>query len=511
MSGSRDDSREAGGAAPPARGAADPATSARRMWGGRFAEETDALVQRVNASIGVDQAMAEEDLLGSLAHARMLRERGILSDEEGAAIDRGLRQVLEEVRAGTVVWREAYEDVHMNLEKLLTERIGPVGGKLHTARSRNDQVATDMRLYLRRRGRRLVRLLHEVRSVLVDLAERNLDVILPGYTHLQVAQPVRLAHHLLAYQEMFARDAGRLHDALARADVSPLGAGALAGTGFPIDRERSAELLGFGAVAANSLDAVSDRDFALETLSALAILMMHLSRLSEELILWSSQEFGFVTLPDAYTTGSSIMPQKKNPDVCELVRGKTGRVYGALMGLLTVMKGLPLAYNKDMQEDKEGLFDALDTAEDALRLYLGMLPRITVHAARMRDAAGRAYSNATDLADYLARKGVPFRDAHHVVGRLVARALERGVPLEGLPLEEMRAEDARIDQDVYAALDLDAVVDARASYGGTARGQVVQQIAAARRALDGATTDLAPAPPVAAPPGDDPHRSGGAS
>ncbi|MFO7546285.1 MAG: argininosuccinate lyase [Trueperaceae bacterium] len=457
--------------------------SAERMWGGRFAEATDALVQRVNASIGVDQAMAEEDLLGSLAHARMLTERGILTPDEGAAIDRGLQELLAQVRAGEVAWREEFEDVHMNLEKLLTERIGPVGGKLHTARSRNDQVATDLRLHLRKRGRRIVDLLTQVRGVLVDLAERHLDVVMPGYTHLQVAQPVRLAHHLLAYQEMFARDAGRLEDALARADVSPLGAGALAGTGFPIDRHRSAELLGFAGVAANSLDAVSDRDFALETLSALAILMMHLSRLSEELILWSSQEFGFVTLPDAYTTGSSIMPQKKNPDVCELVRGKTGRVYGALMGLLTVMKGLPLAYNKDMQEDKEGLFDALDTAEDSLRLYAGMLPRIEVHPARMRDAAGRAYSNATDLADYLAKKGVPFRDAHHVVGRLVARALAAGVPLEGLSLDDMRAEDVRIDADVYHALDLDTVVDARSSYGGPARTQVEQQIAAARAAL----------------------------
>src|SRR5690606_30869804 len=472
-----------------------------RMWGGRFAEPTDQLVQRVNASIGVDQAMAEEDLLGSLAHARMLTAQGVLSEAEGAAIVDGLEQLLAEVRAGRVEWQVELEDVHMNLERLLTERIGPVGGKLHTARSRNDQVATDMRLYLKRRGAEVRGLLIELRGVLVDLAERHLDVIMPGYTHLQVAQPVRFSHHLLAYHEMFRRDQGRLEDALRRADVSPLGAGALAGTTFPIDRHLSAELLGFADVAANSLDAVSDRDFALETLAALAILMMHLSRLSEELIFWSSQEFGFVTLPDAYTTGSSIMPQKKNPDVCELVRAKTGRVYGALMGLLTVMKGLPLAYNKDMQEDKEGLFDALDTAEDALRLYAGMLPRMEVHAARMRDAAGRAYSNATDLADYLAKKGVPFRDAHHVVGRLVARALSAGVPLEGLSHDEMRAEDARIDEDVFDALDLDAVVDARASYGGPARAQVEHQIAAARAAL-------APAPE---PSDAGPQHEGGAA
>jgi argininosuccinate lyase len=298
---------------------------------------------------------------------------------------------------------------------------------------------------------------------------------------------VRLAHHLLAYAEMFGRDEGRLRDARERMNESPLGAGALAGTGFPIDRERTARELGFGAPSANSLDAVSDRDFALETLSALAVLMMHLSRLSEELILWSSQEFGFVTLPDSHTTGSSIMPQKKNPDVCELVRGKTGRVYGALMGLLTVMKGLPLAYNKDMQEDKEGVIDAADTAEDALRLYLDMLPRVTFHAERMRSAAARAFSNATDLADYLVRKGLPFREAHHVVGELVRRALDEGGTLEALPLETLRAASDRIGPDVYAALALENVVDARRSYGGTARPEVERQIARLRRALGGRT------------------------
>ncbi len=454
-----------------------------RMWGGRFEEPTDALVQRVNASIGVDQAMAEDDIEGSLAHATMLMERGVLTEAEGTAILNGLEELRADLRAGKLEFSVELEDVHMNLEQLLTDRIGAVGGKLHTARSRNDQVATDMRLYLRRRGARLKALILELREVLTDLADEHVDVILPGYTHLQVAQPVRLAHHLLAYHEMLRRDQGRLEDALARADVLPLGAGALAGTTFPIDRHRTAELLGFSAVAANSLDAVSDRDFALETLSALAILMMHLSRLSEELILWSSQEFGFITLPDAYTTGSSIMPQKKNPDAAELVRGKTGRVYGALMGLLTVMKGLPLAYNKDMQEDKEGLFDALDTAEDSLRLYCGMLPRMRVNAAAMRRAAGAAYSNATDLADYLARKGLPFREAHHVVGRLVGEALSLGVPLEALPLEQLQAAEPRIGPDVYEALELEQVVNARASYGGPARERVLEQIAAARRDL----------------------------
>ncbi|MEJ2287841.1 MAG: argininosuccinate lyase [Deinococcales bacterium] len=453
------------------------------MWGGRFEEATDALVERVNASVGFDRAMAEEDIDGSLAHAAMLTEQGILGADDARAIREGLEAIREEIRTGTFVWREELEDVHMNIERALTERIGAAGGRLHTARSRNDQVATDFRLYLRRRQRTLEHLLHALRTELAELAQRHLDVIMPGYTHLQVAQPVRLSHHLLAYAEMFGRDQGRLRDARARTNVSPLGAGALAGTGFPIDRERTARELGFSAPSPNSLDAVSDRDFALETLSALAVLMMHLSRLSEELILWSSQEFGFVTLPDSHTTGSSIMPQKKNPDVCELVRGKTGRVYGALMGLLTVMKGLPLAYNKDMQEDKEGVMDAADTAEDALRLYLDMLPRITVHEGRMRSAAAHAFSNATDLADYLVRKGLPFRDAHRVVGELVRRALDAGTSLEDLPLETLRQADPRIDEDVYRTLSLENVVDARTSFGGTARSEVERQIERLRRSL----------------------------
>ncbi len=452
-------------------------------WGGRFAEPTDELVRRVNASIGVDAAMAEEDVAGSMAHARMLTEQGVLTEAEGLAIEEGLRGVLEDLRAGRLELSEEHEDVHMNVEHHLTSRIGPVGGKLHTARSRNDQVATDMRLHLKRRGGRVVALIDELRGVLVDLAERHLGVVMPGYTHLQVAQPVLLSHHLLAYFEMLGRDRGRMRDALARADESPLGAGALAGTTFPVDRRRTAELLGFARVARNSLDAVSDRDFVIETVAALAVLMMHLSRLSEELILWSSAEFGFVTLPDAYTTGSSMMPQKKNPDVCELVRGKTGRVYGALMGILTVMKGLPLAYDKDMQEDKQGLFDALDTAEDSLRLYVGMLPRVEFHETRMRQAAEGGFSNATDLADYLVRRGVPFREAHHVVGRLVALALGEGVGLSDLPLERMREVDERIGEDVYVALRLESVVNARASFGGTATARVAEAIAAAKEEL----------------------------
>ena len=465
---------------------ADAKRGGQGMWGGRFAEATDALVQTFNASIDVDRAMALEDIEGSIAHATMLGERGIVSAAEADALVGGLRELRRAVEADEVDWSVELEDVHMNLERRLTEALGPVGGKLHTARSRNDQVATDFRLAIRSRGHRILALLREVRTVLVDLAERHLDVILPGYTHLQVAQPVRLSHHLLAYHEMLARDEGRFEDMLRRLDAAcPLGAGALAGTGFPIDRHRTAALLGFAGPAANSLDAVSDRDFALEFLAAASIAMMHLSRMSEELILWSSQEFGFVTLPDSHTTGSSIMPQKKNPDVSELIRGKTGRVYGALMGLLTVMKGLPLAYNKDMQEDKEGAFDAAETLAVCLRLTADMLPRMQVRSERTRHAAGRAFSNATDLADYLARKGLPFREAHDAVGRLVTIAMDRGVDLQDLDLATLRGVSERFEDDVYRVLDVEAVVDARDSYGGTARQRVREQIERAREALAG--------------------------
>lgn len=413
----------------------------------------------------------------------MLGETGIVTPEEAAKIIAGLEALKNEVEAGTFLWREDLEDVHMNLEHALTERIGPVGGKLHTARSRNDQVATDFRLWLRGETHALIGLLHELRAAFVEVAETHLGVVMPGYTHLQVAQPVLFSHHLLAYFEMFSRDAERLQDSLKRLNVSPLGAGALAGTGFPIDRGRTAELLGFSRPAANSLDAVSDRDFAVEFLSASSLTMMHLSRLSEELILWSSQEFGFVTLPDSHTTGSSIMPQKKNPDVSELTRGKTGRVYGHLLGLLTTLKGLPLAYNKDMQEDKEGVFDAVDTLTVCLKLTAAMLPKLAVNEARMLEAAGRAYSNATDLADYLAKKGLPFREAHEVVGRLVALGVREGRDLQALSLGQMQAVSEKIGEDVFGVLELKNVVNARSSYGGTALGQVQTQIDAAKRVL----------------------------
>ena len=462
---------------------AKPPSPVKRLWGGRFTDETDALVQAFNASIAVDQALAFDDIEGSIAHATMLQETGILKTEEAEAIINGLITIREEIASGAFAWRIELEDVHMNIEQALIERIGPVGGKLHTARSRNDQVATDFRLWLRRESQELSALLTRFRQVLVEMAEQHLGVIMPGYTHLQVAQPVLFAHHLLAYYEMFSRDQERLQDSLKRLNVSPLGAGALAGVTFPIDRHRTSALLGFDRPADNSLDAVSDRDFALEFLSLASIAMLHLSRLSEELILWSSQEFGFITLPDAYTTGSSIMPQKKNPDVCELVRGKTGRVYGQLLALLTVMKGLPLTYHKDLQEDKEGVMDAALTLKVSLRLYADLLPKITVHAERTYQAAGRAHSNATDLADYLTKKGLPFREAHEAVGKLVAVAIKEGKELQELELATLRQVSPLFDRYVYEALSLEQVVNARNSYGGTAPAQVRQQLQRAKEAL----------------------------
>ncbi len=456
----------------------------KRMWGGRFTGDTDALVQTFGASVEVDRRMALEDIDGSIAHASMLMAQGILTEEELGSIRAGLQAIREDILAGEFAWDVAFEDVHMNIEHELTKRIGPLGGKLHTARSRNDQVATDLRLWLRGAGRQIGVELRTVRAILVDLAEAHMGVIMPGYTHLQVAQPILLSHHLMAYYAMFCRDADRLSQTLARMNYSPLGAGALAGTGFNIDRQATADQLEFEGVILNSMDAVSDRDFVLDFLSFCSITMIHLSRLSEELILWSSQEFGFVTLPDSHTTGSSIMPQKKNPDMCELIRGKTGRVCGSLMALLMTMKGLPLTYNKDMQEDKEGVFDAADVVRTSLRIYSSMLAGIEVHADCMRAAAGAAFSNATDLADYLARKGLPFREAHDVVGRLVAICLKEGVSLESLPVERMQKVSALIESDVMDCLHLDAVVNARNSLGGTAAKEVERQIRLAREKLE---------------------------
>ena len=457
----------------------------QRMWGGRFKGDTDALVTQFGASVDIDQRMAMEDIDGSIAHAQVLQNCGILTLEESEQIIGGLNAIREDIKEGHFVWETALEDVHMNIEHALIQRIGPVGGKLHTARSRNDQVATGLRLWLRKAAQEIVKELLSLRLVLVDLAEQHLSVIMPGYTHLQVAQPVRFSHHLMAYYAMFGRDSERFEQVLGRINQSPLGAGALAGTGFPIDAQQTADSLGFDGVVANSMDAVSDRDFALEFLSSCSIVMVHLSRLNEELIIWSSQEFGFLTLPDSHTTGSSIMPQKKNPDMCELIRGKTGRVCGALLGLLMTMKGLPLAYNKDMQEDKEGVFDAADTVQQSLLIMRTMLPGITVHADRMREAARQAFSNATDLADYLVNKGLPFREAHEVVGRLVLTCLQQEVTLEDLPLDQLQKASPLIESDVYKALSLDTVVDARDSAGGTSYSQVHAQIVQAR-------LDLAP-------------------
>ena len=454
-----------------------------RHWGGRFSEPTDAFVQSFTASVGFDRRLYRYDIQGSIAHARMLCHVGVLSDAECAAIVGGLEEIQKDVESGNVAWSVALEDVHMNIESRLTERIGEVGKKLHTGRSRNDQVATDLRLYLRAEIDAIMARLEALLGVLLDLAERETDTIMPGYTHLQAAQPVTLGHHVLAWFEMFFRDRGRFSDCRRRVNVMPLGAAALAGTSFPIDRAFTARELGFEAIAENSLDAVSDRDFAIELCASAALVLTHLSRCSEELVLWSSPQFDFIELGDAFCTGSSIMPQKKNPDVPELVRGKSGRVYGHLMALLTLMKGQPLAYNRDNQEDKEPLFDTVDTVEDCLRAYIEMLPSMTVKRERLREAARRGMSTATDLADYLVRKGVAFRDAHAIVGRAVRHALDAGRDLCDLTLAELRSHSPAIDQDVYAVLTLEGSVAARDHFGGTAPAQVRAAVERGRQRL----------------------------
>ncbi len=457
------------------------ADSKAKPWGGRFSQPTDAFVEAFTASVEFDRRLYRHDIMGSIAHATMLAEVGVLTEAERKAIVGGLQAIEAEIEAGEFDWSVALEDVHMNIEARLTERIGETGKKLHTGRSRNDQVATDLRLFLREEIDALRSELADLCRVLIDLAEREADTIMPGFTHLQTAQPVTFGHHMLAWVEMLLRDRERLADCRARVNRLPLGAAALAGTTFPIDRARTAELLGFEAVCENSLDAVSDRDFVIEFLSCASLLMMHLSRFSEELVLWVSQQFGFVELPDAYCTGSSIMPQKKNPDVPELIRGKSGRVFGHLCSLLTLMKGQPLAYNKDNQEDKEPLFDAIDTLHGSLRAYTEMMAQVKVCREQTRAAAARGFATATDLADYLVRRGLPFRDAHEVVGRAVRLALDEGCGLEELSLEQLRALSDRIDEDVYRYLTLEGSVAARDHIGGTAPEQVR---AAARRARE---------------------------
>ncbi|WP_066959491.1 argininosuccinate lyase [Microbulbifer sp. Q7] len=448
------------------------ANPAAKLWGGRFSEATDAFVERFTASVMFDQRMALEDIQGSLAHAQMLSEVGVLTEDEFKQIEGGLKDIAEEIKAGTFPWSVALEDVHMNIEARLTDRIGATGKKLHTGRSRNDQVATDIRLWLRNRIDLIAGELTRLQTGLVDLAEQEADTIMPGFTHLQSAQPVTFGHHLLAWNEMLTRDYDRLMDCRKRVNRSPLGAAALAGTSYPINRARTAELLGFDAPTENSLDSVSDRDFAIEFCAFSALLLTHLSRASEELVLWTSSQFDFIDLPDRFCTGSSIMPQKKNPDVPELVRGKTGRVNGHLIALLTLMKSQPLAYNKDNQEDKEPLFDAADTVLDCLRAFADMAPALKPKKENMLAAAGKGFSTATDLADYLVRKGVAFRDAHEIVGQSVAFAIDKDCDLADLSLTELQKFSEVIGDDVFDVLTLEGSVAARDHIGGTAPNQV---------------------------------------
>ena len=458
--------------------------SSNQMWGGRFAAGPDAIMEAINASIGFDQRMAAQDIAGSRAHASMLGARGIISDNDAKAIQEGLLTVLSEIEAGEFAFSTALEDIHMNVEARLKELIGEPAGRLHTGRSRNDQVATDFKLWVRDQFDAVDRAITALIGSLLGQAEAGADWVMPGFTHLQVAQPVTWGHHMMAYVEMFNRDQSRMRDARARMNTSPLGAAALAGTSFPIDRDMTATALGFDAPAANSLDAVSDRDFALEFLSAASICAMHLSRLAEELVIWSSAQFRFVTLSDRFSTGSSIMPQKKNPDAAELIRAKVGRIMGANVGLMMVMKGLPLTYSKDMQEDKEQVFDAADNLMLALAAMEGMVRDMTANKDQLAAAAGTGFSTATDLADWLVRVlGLPFRDAHHITGALVAMAEAKGCDLPDLSLEDMQSVHEQISADVFGVLGVQNSVNSRTSYGGTAPDQVRAQIARWRKAL----------------------------
>jgi argininosuccinate lyase len=455
-----------------------------KVWGGRFKEGTDEALERFNASLSFDKRLYVQDIEGSRAHCRMLAKQGIIAQEEASRMTEALSEIRKELETEGGAFDLPYEDIHTLVEKRLVEKVGPLGEKLHTGRSRNDQVALDTRMYVRDAVVRVITLIGDMQETLVGLAEKNIDVLVPGYTHLQRAQPILLAHHLLAYYEMLARDRRRYQESMKRVNVMPLGSAALAGATFDLDREMVARELGFESVSANSIDAVSDRDFVLDFLFASSVLMMHLSRLSEELILWSTMEFGFVNLPDAFCTGSSIMPQKKNPDLLELVRGKTGRVYGHLMALLTTMKGLPLSYNKDMQEDKEGLFDSVDTVEQCLLLMSRLLGGVSFHKEAMRKAVDQGYLAATDLADYLVTQGVTFRKAHEVAGRMVLYAMDRGTELDRLKLEEMKAFWEGIEEDVYEWLDPVSCIDRRNIVGGTGRSAVKGALAKAREEMN---------------------------
>ncbi|WP_455376452.1 argininosuccinate lyase [Kaarinaea lacus] len=455
-----------------------------KPWGGRFTEPTDAFVEAFTASVGFDHRLYAHDIAGSIAHARMLARIGVLTSEEFEAIVEGLQAIKDDIDNGNFSWSVGLEDVHMNIEAALTERIGDTGKKLHTGRSRNDQVATDIRLYLREEIDLISKELLRFQANLVELAEKHIDTIMPGFTHMQTAQPVTFGHHMLAWFEMLKRDSGRLADCRARANVMPLGAAALAGTSYPIDRNFTRDLLGFSESAENSLDAVSDRDFAIEFVFVCSLIMTHLSRFSEELILWSSAQFNFVELGDSFCTGSSIMPQKKNPDVPELIRGKTGRVTGHLMGLLMLMKGQPLAYNKDNQEDKEPLFDSVDNVKGSLRVFADMVPSIKVNADNMKQAALKGYATATDLADYLVTKGLPFRDAHEVVGKAVQAGIKQQKDLAEMSLQELQSFSTIIEQDVFDVLTLEGSIAARDHLGGTAPNQVKQAIERAKHWLE---------------------------
>ncbi|ABK46226.1 argininosuccinate lyase [Magnetococcus marinus MC-1] len=454
-----------------------------KLWGGRFSEPTNAFVEAFSASIDYDARLYRHDIRGSIAHCAMLGRQGIIPQADAERIIQGLQQVRGEIDRGEMHYSNALEDIHMHVESRLTEIIGPVAGKLHTARSRNDQVATDFRLYLRDELDAIVQAIRTLQGGLVMLAEQHAHVIMPGFTHMQSAQPVTFGHHMMAYYEMLKRDYGRFSDMRPRLNRMPLGSAALAGTTFPLDRESVARELEFDGLCENSLDAVSDRDFAIEMMAACATLMMHLSRFSEELILWSAPAYRFIRLPDAFCTGSSIMPQKKNPDVPELVRGKVGRVYGALTSVLTLMKGLPLAYNRDMQEDKEAVFDAVDTVRACLRVFGDMVPGIQPQVATLRGAAGAGFATATDLADYLVRKQIPFREAHEIVGTIVRMAEQQGVDLDGLTLADLQSVDGRIESDVTAILSVESSVNARQAIGGTAVATVRTAIAMAKQEL----------------------------
>lgn len=454
-----------------------------KLWGGRFSHETDKTANDFQASIGFDRRLYREDIEGSIAHATMLGRQGIIEPSEAEKIVEGLRGILADIEAGNLTFSSDNEDIHMNIETFLTQRIGTTGKRLHTARSRNDQVALDMRMYVRREIGTLIEYVDAAIRALLELAKEHTATVMPAYTHLQRAQPVTFAHYMLAWCQMLRRDHTRLSDCLARMDECPLGAGACASTTYPIDRRFVAAELGFSDVTANSIDAVSDRDYVVELCAALALIMTHLSRMCEELVLWSSWEYRFIEMDEAYSTGSSIMPQKKNPDMAELIRGKTGRVYGDLMGLLTMLKALPLAYNKDMQEDKEACFDAIDTVKDCLTVFTPMVGTMRVNVGRLRAAADEGFINATDAADYLTKKGVAFRDAYTAVGKLVAACVEMGVTLEELPIEKLREIHPAFEEDVYAAIGLDACVSGRKAEGGPAEESVREQIEKLERFL----------------------------